>query len=369
MLTAAVFVMALVLLLATGVELTGDGHGSGPGLSALHTIEFPDSVRINQTESIRYALSWYHPNGTATYPDAEDPFMEEVFYRIMFFVPDEFAVLNDDKSFVTRIADAYTPHTGTYYQIDVPYSANGTAGSVDIRLDRPFYHDRDVIVFHGYALQTQRTGDGAVLVGYDSLTDEYDIRQSELLFGYNQEDPLQRYSYVYKDEDAVHMPDDRTARQTADAGQGEDIYLEERMWPDYADFLRWAIKGGGSASDYLVRPDFTQEFIDDFVWAYPEFGTGSSASSDDSAATFTHESPYKQFSAGVPLQEIRCSDGMVLMGSQDGMPVCVRESSVAMLEGKGFVRVVAEFNTPDYNATKNIDLMRNRLDQKISDAQ
>jgi len=313
---------------------------------ALSAAEFPDSIRVNQTASIQYTISWYHPNGTAVYPPEAAHRREGFEYSFFFFVPDEFTVLNGDKRFAMRFADAYDPHTGTEYMITVPYSQNGTRGSVDLRMDRPTYHDRDMIRLEDYKFQTQRTGDGVILVDHRFLADEYDIRQWIAAAEIKAADPQKRYDWRYYDEDAVHVPLAGPARDLPtrgfvfDTSPPEDVYLEGKVWPDYADFLRTVIKSGGSASDYLVRPDFTQEFIDDFVRAYPEFGTGDGTSYGDSAAVPPHDSPHWQFRAGVPMHDIRCSDGMVLMKSPRGMPACLREPSAAVLGARGFAWVV-----------------------------
>ncbi len=51
------------------------------------------------------------------------------------------------------------------------------------------------------------------------------------------------------------------------------------------------------------------------------------------------ESPRAQFAAGVPLEEITCSEGRALLESPRGTPVCILEESVEKLAQRGFVLV------------------------------
>ena len=51
-------------------------------------------------------------------------------------------------------------------------------------------------------------------------------------------------------------------------------------------------------------------------------------------------SPHAQFEAGVPLEEIKCGEGLVLLESPRGRPVCVTEGSAGRLVQRGFEEVV-----------------------------
>ncbi len=61
------------------------------------------------------------------------------------------------------------------------------------------------------------------------------------------------------------------------------------------------------------------------------------------------DTPYQQFSNGIPIQEIQCRDSKVLIESPRNTPACVNENSVQKLKSKGFVKVdvvsVAEFES------------------------
>ena len=239
---------------------TGGGNSYGhhsheklPG--TLHSVEIPNSISVNQTVSIQYTLSWYHPNGTSVYDDLDSLNLDNVFARIFVFVPEEITVLNEDKQFHFKQADLYTPHFGTKYSIKVPYSVNGTSGSIDLRLDEPLYHDRDRFYFHSYdryLFQLQRTDDGLIFVPSDSLTNSYDLQQHRFIEEVLVDgDPVDRYDMGYT-SDVEHVPEFKTAKQTAPEPQQEHIYLEKFLWSDYADFLRNVIENGGDFGDYLL---------------------------------------------------------------------------------------------------------------------
>ncbi|CAI9832601.1 exported hypothetical protein [Nitrosopumilaceae archaeon] len=51
-------------------------------------------------------------------------------------------------------------------------------------------------------------------------------------------------------------------------------------------------------------------------------------------------SPHAQFEAGVPLEEIKCGEGLVLLESPRGRPACVTEGSAGRLVQRGFEEVV-----------------------------
>ncbi len=60
------------------------------------------------------------------------------------------------------------------------------------------------------------------------------------------------------------------------------------------------------------------------------------------------DTPYKQFKNGIPLEDIQCRDSKILMETNRGTPACVNESSVVLLESKGFTKVtVVEFVSSD----------------------
>ena len=50
-------------------------------------------------------------------------------------------------------------------------------------------------------------------------------------------------------------------------------------------------------------------------------------------------SPYKQFQSGVPVEDIKCSDGKALMLSPGGTPACVNHSTVQKLADRGWESV------------------------------
>ena len=173
------------------------------------------------------------------------------------------------------------------YYIEVPYSVNGTSGSIDLRLDDPLYHDRDKFYFHSsdvHLFQLQRTDDGLIFVPFDNLTNSYDLQQHMFIEQFFvEDDPIDRYDMGYT-SDVDHVPEFKTAKQTAPEPQQEHIYLEKFLWSGYADFLRNVIENGGNFADYLITPTFTQKFIDDFTNEYPEFRLQNYAKSSTGAS-------------------------------------------------------------------------------------
>ena len=251
------------------------GHGTSQFIPALYTIDIPTTISVGETFSIPYTLSWYDPNGEPIYLDSTIANIEGLQNHIRFFMPEEFTVLKEDTIFEWKMADVYSPHYGDWYMFKEFYSSDVLSGTIEVRLDKPLYHDRDMIIFiiggDELKFQTQRSDDGLVLVASDNLIDEYDKLQFyHLFYHYEDGDIDWRYELSYN-EDVEHIPQIRTAPQVASDEPQIDIYLEDHVWSDYADFLRDVIKNGDNFSEYLETPTFTQKFIDDFTETYPEF--------------------------------------------------------------------------------------------------
>ena len=259
-----------------GGVATFTGHGtSSQFIPALYTIDIPTTISVGETFSIPYTLSWYDPNGEPIYLDSTITNIEGLQNHIRFFMPEEFTVLKEDAIFEWKMADVYSPHYGDWYMFKEFYSSDVLSGTIEVRLDKPLYHDRDMIIFiiggDELKFQTQRSDDGLVLVASDNLIDEYDKLQFYHLFNHWEDGDVDwRYELTYN-EDVEHIPQIRTAPQVASDEPQIDIYLEDHVWSDYADFLRDVIGNGGNFSEYLETPTFTQKFIDDFTEAYPEF--------------------------------------------------------------------------------------------------
>ncbi len=77
-------------------------------------------------------------------------------------------------------------------------------------------------------------------------------------------------------------------------------------------------------------------------------------------------SPFKQYSSGIPIDEIQCSDDKVLMESPRNTPACVNEGSVEKLSDMGFVKVETVSNASDLKSngmeSKTITIQSNSLD-------
>ena len=60
-------------------------------------------------------------------------------------------------------------------------------------------------------------------------------------------------------------------------------------------------------------------------------------------------SPYEQFRAGTPVEQVQCSDSKILMESSRGTPVCVSEASAKRLEQRGWVTLLQTDGTVPRN--------------------
>ena len=259
----------------SGGGIESKGHGTSKFIPALYTIDIPTSLSVGETFSIPYTLSWYHPNGDPVYLDTTITNIEGLRNEIRFFMSEEFTILKEDIFFEAKMADLYSPHYGDWHMFDEYYSSDMIYGTIEVRLDKPLYHDRDMIIFiigdDELKFQTQRTDDGIVIVASDKLTDEYDKTQFFHTFNhYEDGDTEWRYEIFYND-DVEHVPQIRTAPQVVPDEPQINLYPEDHVWPDLAEFFRNVIKNGGDLSEYLETPTFTQEFIDDFTDVYPEF--------------------------------------------------------------------------------------------------
>ena len=261
----------------TNDKSTG-GHGyQGFTRTPLYSLEIPNSINVGETVSINYTLSWFNPDGTSILDGIID---EEERYDIVnsnvgIVIPDEFTVLNEDKTFFKTYADQYTPHTATWYEFNEGYSTELISGSIDVRLDKEMMYDLDQFtVFIGgehQGLITQKTDDGIVLRERSSFTDKsdiYTINTMGAMFGGEENG---RYDVLYL-QDVPHIPEFRTAQQTFNEPQ-ENIYID-KDWEGFAEYLRFAIdvENITDVREWLINTAKTSEkFVDDFFKVYPEF--------------------------------------------------------------------------------------------------
>ena len=261
----------------TNDKSTG-GHGyQGFTRTPLYSLEIPNSINVGETVSINYTLSWFNPDGTSILDGIID---EEERYDIVntnvgIVIPDEFTVLNEDKTFFKTFADQYTPHTATWYEFNEGYSTELISGSIDVRLDKEMMYelDRFSVPLGGkpHFLVVQKTEDGIVLRELSSFTDKSDIYTISTMTSMTRGEENGRYDVLYL-QDVPHIPEFRTAQQTFNEPQ-ENIYID-KDWEGFAEYLRFAIdvENITDVREWLINTAKTSEkFVDDFFKVYPEF--------------------------------------------------------------------------------------------------
>ena len=261
----------------TNDKSTG-GHGyQGFTRTPLYSLEIPNSINVGETVSINYTLSWFNPDGTSILDGIID---EEERYDIVntnvgIVIPDEFTVLNEDKTFFKTYADQYTPHTATWYEFNEGYSTELISGSIDVRLDKEMMYelDRFSVPLGGkpHFLVVQKTDDGIVLRELSSFTDKSDIYTISTMTSMTRGEENGRYDVLYL-QDVPHIPEFRTAQQTFNEPQ-ENLYIPREGWDTFSEFLNLQIQNYNitNVRSWLLAQNLTENFVDDFFAEYPEF--------------------------------------------------------------------------------------------------
>ena len=199
-------------------------------------------------------------------------------------IPDEFSVLDDNAEIIIVYGDRYSPHTGLVVVVDVSSPTTAFNGTIDMRLDRAMYHDRDMMKFPSHKdiprFQVQRTDTGVQLVDPALLTDQYDLDQFIAADFSNINEHSKRYDVYYRPENGTtvtHVPEERpssTTQRAQDPPQ-ENLYIPKQGWSDFTEFLRSEIEFRNitNAGDWMIENNLSKEFLTDFLTQYQEFAT------------------------------------------------------------------------------------------------
>ena len=284
------------------------GHGSAEKyVPALHTVQIPSSVSLNGTLSIQYTFSWFYPNGTSVMEGIVDKwFWNSTKNKIEIELSDEFTLLNEGFTGRYIYGDTYSPHTLTTYKGKVGYSADIVNGTVNIRLDSPLYHDRDVFVIimqdTRYEFLVVRTSEGISLLEIDNLTEQYDIEQANLLdkrlllnyrsifnsdaernAHYQTNLNADRYARLYFYHFEEHIPIPRSNIPSILVDPHNPSYLPKHTWRGFAAFLGDVIlpMNVTDTRSWLLGEGLSETFADDFLQEYPRFVRDSSGGRSD----------------------------------------------------------------------------------------
>ena len=282
-------------------KASDDGHGMYIDYRSDTILTYPSSVNIGDEFTINYIID--PKNQTSNN-------LIEKNDAIGIKTPTEFNVITEsDRTFFSGI-DKYEKHgriTYVFTFTDDMIDSNELNGSIKLRLDAPLIHEYDEISFHagvfGYIpISIERTSTGIHLshsTNMSSLVSDDPDRYISIegdAYTFNLE------SYVPQERRAVGQSDCMTETEWNKIRNNHEelrkydngicitdpipiLFLPEKSWEGYADFLRWVQSDFNvtNIEDYLQNStDFTQEFIDKYLNAYPEFRVQSFIGGDAS---------------------------------------------------------------------------------------
>ena len=212
------------------------------------------------------------------------------------------------------LGDIYSTHTmNRHILLDTYSDLKSGSGIVTITMTEQMMYNIDYARFHGDIFensyyQTVKTENGAKLL--------YPARSTSV-FALDPHDEYGKQFEIYYDTvyNNTHTPIPRPVPK-AQSNISPD-YLEKYAWDDFAEFIKFEQSFGNAlnVTQYLISNGLSQQFIDDYLTAYPEFQT-QGFNSDPSGASGP---PLNIFASGTYHMHNR--DGIRVPAS--GLSVCI----------------------------------------------
>ena len=294
------------------ITITSAPHQSynvvvNPGIS----LEFPQNIKINETVIINYTVDWINEDGTIRYFLPLDPHgipLKQQPYRIdengdiryldiygndvltapKIRLTSEFIMLTDSIKPKSIEAATYVQYMRIRYAGEPIFFSNETIhGSIKFQLTQPLMHHMDYIsiAFHnatrfGLTLQLSQTEYG---VRVEQPVSNVFRSPTYTMSGLSFNDTTQKWSRGDQEFETLpnglpdYIPKPRPIPQSAPPSNEirNPFSLPREDWEHFAEFLRSVEKNEGMQINkgWLMAENSAEDFVDDFLNAYPEFLT------------------------------------------------------------------------------------------------
>ena len=279
-------------------------------MTPIISLEIPKYIKFNETVIINYTVDWINDDGTPLYlaPDGNAgnprPYRidengairyigydgNDVSFTMYMFLNSEFTMLTDSFKPESIEAGTYIQYMRILYAGEPIFFNNETIhGSIKFQLTRPLVFDKT----HFHVWFKNATG---VLASLQLFSTEYGVlfekfvprakqsvssytTYSELYFN----DTTQKWSRGDQEFETLpnglpdYIPKPRPIQQPAPPSNEirRPFSLPQEDWEHFAEFLRSVEKNEGMQINkgWLMAENSAEDFVDDFLNAYPEFLT------------------------------------------------------------------------------------------------
>ena len=275
------------------------------------SLEIPKYIEINETAIINYTVDWINDDGTPLYiaPDGNAgnprPYRidengairyigydgNDVSITLYMFLNSEFTMLTDSFKPESIEAGTYMQYMRILYAGEPIFFNNETIhGSIKFQLTRPLVFDES----HFYVWFKNATGISASLqlysTEYGALVEKFVPGAKQSATSYNPpysglsfNDTTQKWSRGDQEFETLpnglpdYIPKPQPIPQSVPPSTEirSPFSLPREHWEDFAEFLRSVEKNQDIeiTKEWLMAENSAEDFVDDFLNAYPEFLT------------------------------------------------------------------------------------------------
>ena len=299
------------------ITITSGSHQSYVSLmSPIISLEVPRDIKINETSIINYTVDWLYDDGTPLYLISSidihgnpydrsyrnengdirylDIYGNDVMVVPKIILNSEFIMLTD--SFKPKAIDA-SPHIRylkvVYHGEPIFFTNETVHGSIKFQLTRPLVHT--VSNFHvwvhntGLTLQLTPTEHGVKAMSRsDPGSTRSGYHDSTQYFGLSFNHTTQKWFSGDREFETLpsglpdYIPKPQPVQQFTPPPNvvKEPGYVPQPGWEGFAEFLRSVEKNEGIqiTKNWLMDENLSEDFVDDFFNAYPEFSTQNTIS-------------------------------------------------------------------------------------------
>ena len=280
-------------------------------MSPIISLEIPKYIKFNETAIINYTVDWINDDGTPLYlaPDGNAgnprPYRidengairyigydgNDVSFTMYVFLNSEFTMLTDSFKPESIEAGTYIQYMRILYAGEPIFFNNETIhGSIKFQLTRPLvFHESHFYVWFKNtigapaSLQLSPTEYGVLVENFVPGAKQSEMIHNPPYSGLSFNDTTQKWSRGDQEFETLpnglpdYIPKPRPIPQSAPPSNEirNPFSLPREDWEHFAEFLRSVEKNEGMQINkgWLMAENSAEDFVDDFLNAYPEFLT------------------------------------------------------------------------------------------------
>ncbi len=294
------------------ITITSGSHQSFINLvSPFISLEVSRDIKINETSIINYTVDWLDEDGTPQYavPDGRPHRIDEngniryldIHGNDVMVVPkiilhSEFIMLTDSFKPKSIAASPHIRYLKVVYHGEPIFFTNETVhGSIKFQLTRPLVHTDSIfsVGVHDVGLDLQLTPTEHGVKAISNTDPEFRVssyRDTTQYFGLSFNHTTQKWFSGDREFETLpsglpdYIPKPQPVQQFTPPPNvvKEPGYVPQPGWEGLAEFLRSVEKNEGIqiTKNWLMDENLSEDFVDDFFNAYPEFSTQNTIFND-----------------------------------------------------------------------------------------